>query len=283
VFKIILSDNWLALESPSLSDSSSTPIYLLFDCLYHSYVHFHALNSSFGAIAIILVHISRHLLGTIGGRLFAIIKGLEHSCVGTGLWQQEVVLEHTVILSRLLPSVELGWSIVLQILHEARMGLIHNIIVVRSGLLWRVVKPRSCRIWILVESFLHLTLIFVVVCLPADRAAAVRELAPRIRLIRLVKSVGMTVRSRFSSPAYSRVISAGYLRTKLTIIVQVRNIAQSADILIIDGLFPAVRGWIRRGIELAPVIVVVGLITIYRHVIDICHGITGTSRLPLLP
>ena len=79
------------------------------------------------------------------------------------------------------------------------------------------------------------------------------------------------------------MISAGYLRTKLTIIVQVRNIAQSADILIIDGLFPAVRGWIRRGIELAPVIVVVGLITIYRHVIDICHGITGTSRLPLLP
>ena len=93
----------------------------------------------------------------------------------------------------------------------------------------------------------------------------------------------MTVSGGFSTSTYGRMISAGYLRTKLTIIVQVGNVPQRADVLIINGLFPAVGGWIGRRVELATVVVVICLISIDGHIIDVGHWITGAPSLPLLP
>ena len=76
-------------------------------------MHFKPLHLSFFAIVIILVHIPRHLLRTIWGRLFAIIKSFQHPCVGTCFGQQEVVLENAIVMSRLLVRVELSRSIIL--------------------------------------------------------------------------------------------------------------------------------------------------------------------------
>lgn len=45
------------------------------------------------------------------------------------------------------------------------------------------------------------------------------------------------------------------------------------------------RGWIRSGIELAvvTVVIVVSLVSIDGHIIDVGHGVTRSSVLPLLP
>ena len=91
----------------------------------------------------------------------------------------------------------------------------------------------------------------------------------------------MTISCGFSSTTYGRVVSTRYLRTKLTII-QVRNVAKSANILIVDRLFPVMLRWVRSGIELAAIVVVVGLVTVDGHVRHLTHWIASTSILPLL-
>jgi hypothetical protein len=112
-------------------------------------MHLHALNGSLGAV-VILVHIGSHL-GSIGGGLLAIIERLQHPCVGTSFWQQKVVLENSVILSRGL-IVELSWSIILKVLHEPGLCLVHNIIVMWCALLRGIVKPGCCSIGARTES-----------------------------------------------------------------------------------------------------------------------------------
>ena len=112
------------------------------------------------------------------------------------------------------------------------MGLIHDIIVMWSTLLRRIVKARSRCIWIGAIPSLYLPLILVVFALARDGPATVGELATSIWFVRLVEGVRMTISCWLSSSTYRRVVSTGYLRTKLAII-QVRNVAQSTNVLII--------------------------------------------------
>ena len=107
-------------------------------------MHFHSLNSSFGPIVIILVHIvgTRYLLRTIGSRLFAIIKGFQHPCVWTRFWQQEVILENASVTLGLRGCLgEFRRPIILKVLHEPGLGFVHYIIVMWSALFSWVVEP----------------------------------------------------------------------------------------------------------------------------------------------
>lgn len=216
----------------------SKPIHLFVGLLQAvlSYVHFESLHLSFFAVVIILVHVPtcHLLLRTIWCRLFAIIKSFQHSSIGTCFGQQEIVLENTIVLSRLLlVRVELSWSIILKVGHEPRVGLIHDIIVVRSALLWRIVKARGSGVGVGAEARLDLTLILIVLALARDGSSPVGELASGIWLVWLVESVGMTISCRFSSSANGRVVPRRYLRTKLTI-VKIGDVAQGANVLIVD-------------------------------------------------
>jgi hypothetical protein len=111
-------------------------------------MHFHPLNCSFGAIVVILVHISRTslLLWAITSRLFAIIEGFKHPSVGTGFWQQEVILENASVTLGLSSCLgEFGRPIILHVLHETGLGFVHNIIVMGSALLrWVVEAGGGC-------------------------------------------------------------------------------------------------------------------------------------------
>jgi hypothetical protein len=124
--------------------SMFSPIYLCICIVCSSYMHFHSLNSSFGPVVVILVHIARtrYLLWTIRCRLFAIIKRFQHPSVGTRFWQQEVVLENATVALGLRGSLgEFGRPIILQVLHESGLGFVHNIIVMGSALFRWVVEP----------------------------------------------------------------------------------------------------------------------------------------------
>jgi len=121
--------------------------------------------------------------------------------------------------------------------------------------------------------------------LSIDRASPIWKLAASIGFIGLVKSVSMAVSSRLSTTAIGSVISTGYLRTELVFVIHIWNIAVSCRILIIDRLLATVRSsWVLCRIELVLIciIVVIGLIAIYRHIIDITYGVAGPSSLPLL-
>lgn len=251
-------------------------------------MHFHALNCSFCPVVVILIHISSLLLGTVRGRLFAIIKSLQHSCVGTRFWQQEVVLEYSVVLSwgSLLLVLEFRRSIILQVLHEARLGFVHNIIVMGSALLWRIVKARSCCVRTRAKAgVVHVGFVLVILCLSTnDGPSSVGKFTSCIGFIWLVESVGMTISCRFSSSTCGRVISTWNLRVieLSSVVIQVGNISQGAHVLIIDWLLATmgsrIRGWVELVLVVVVVIVVLSLITIYRHVI---HRIASTSSLSL--
>ena len=106
-------------------------------------MHFHSLNGPFCAVTpgIILIHITRHLSLWATRRLFAIIKGLEHPRIRTGFRKQKVILEYTILRILCLSTVaKFGRSIILKVLHEARLGLIHNISVMRRALLRWIVE-----------------------------------------------------------------------------------------------------------------------------------------------
>lgn len=196
-----------------VSDLSNSDFVFVF---IYSYVHFHALNCSLGAI--ILVDIGSLNLWPVRGGLFAIIKGLQHSCVGTRLRQQKVVLKYSIILVLLLLR-ELRGPIILKVLHESRWSFIHG--VVRSPLLRGVVEPRGRGIGTRAESWV--VQVFILVLLSPDGAPTVGELAPRW-LVGLVQSIRMAISRGLSSPRDSCMVSAGNLTTELAV-VQVWHVA----------------------------------------------------------
>lgn len=89
------------------------------DHLVYSYVHFHSLDSSFGSaaaaagvlVAAVAVWKLAHAAWwwASSGRLFRIIKSLQHSGIWRGFGEQEVVLENAVSVS----STVFSWPVVL--------------------------------------------------------------------------------------------------------------------------------------------------------------------------
>ena len=233
-------------------------------------MHFHALDGSFRAV-VILIHIASHLLWTVGSWLFAIIKCLEHPCVGTRLGQQEVVLEYAVAsLSRLLLRCKLGWSIILQVLHEPRLGFVHNIIVMGSALLWGVVKPRSCLICSLAEAW-GVHPIVVILVLASDGASSTWKLASGIGFVWLIESVSVAISCRFTTSASRRMVSTRNLRIERSV--------WYASWLIIYWLLAIVR-WVRGGVELLIIVVIFCGVAVHRHVIDWIACSTSLSLFP---
>jgi len=118
-------------------------------------VHFHSLNGSFRAIATVVrvvedVSWNHHaVIRRAGGtaadtrsRLLAIIKCFQHACVGTCLWEKEVVLEYAIALD----SIDYLWPIILQVLHESALRLVHQIVLVRRPTVLWVVESRCRRV-----------------------------------------------------------------------------------------------------------------------------------------
>jgi hypothetical protein len=167
---------------------------------------------------------------------------------------------------------EFGWSIILEILHEPRLGFIHNIIVMRSALLRRVVEARSCLIGTCAEARgVHLPLVLILFTLASNRSSSIGKLSPCVWFIWFIESIGMTIGCRFSSATYCCVISTSTLRVELP----VRHVPR----LVIDRLFTTVGSWIRCRVERLIIVVILSLVSIYRHVVD---WVAGTSSLSLL-
>jgi hypothetical protein len=163
----------------SVSDLLSHRFIVVFVLFCSSYMHFHSLNSSFGSIVVILVHIARtrYLLRTIRSRLFAIIKGFQHPSIGTRFWQQEIVLENTSVALGLRSSLGEFWRpIILEVLHEPGLGFVHYIIVMGSALFRWVVEAGVGCVGVLTEatvvqvSFVGLILLLF---LSIDRASTI--------------------------------------------------------------------------------------------------------------
>lgn len=151
------------------------------------------------------------------GWLFAIIKCLQHACIWAWLWQQEVILEDPISTWSLANySIDLFWSIILQVLHESALGLVHHVLLVWRAsavlaLFVRVIKSCCSCIWICTEisnvyvfvsAHGHETIILnrsvalfetVTVLTSAHRPAAVWKFASLILFIWLVQLVSMTI------------------------------------------------------------------------------------------
>jgi hypothetical protein len=113
----------------------------------------------------------------------------------------------------LLLVLEFRRSIILKILHEARLGFVHNIIAMGSALFRRIVKARSCLVMTLANAgVVHVGIVLILFCLSRDGASSVGELSSCIGLIWLVQGVGVTISCRFSSTACGSVISTLDLR-----------------------------------------------------------------------
>jgi hypothetical protein len=150
-------------------------IFVLFSC---SYMHFHSLNSSFGSIVVILVHIARTcLLWTIRSRLFAIIKSFQHPRVRTRFWQQKVVLENATVALGLWGCLgEFGRPIILQVLHEPGLGFVHNIIVMGSALFSWVVESGGGSVSVAVRTestVIEVIFVCLLLFLSIDRASSI--------------------------------------------------------------------------------------------------------------
>lgn len=117
-------------------------------------------------------------------------------------------------------------SVVLQILHEARLRFIHKVVLLvgrSTTLILRVVEPRSRRVRICakvvyVQLFIHSHKAIVslgvagvikgTVCFAADGSTSVRKLTSRIWLVGLIQRVGMVVCRLFSPTADGCMIAS---------------------------------------------------------------------------
>ena len=185
-----------------------------------SYMHFHSLNRTLRAVAAIIRMVvnmvCRHSIHTSIWRacctstntwcwLLAIIKCLYHpSCIWTCFWQQEIVLEDSIIIGS-NTTVDYLWSIILQVLHESRLCIIHQVILVgRSSLIFRIIKPGSRRVRIRVK-IVHvyilidktaITIARIIkwsIWVTTNRATSIWKLSSCVLLIWFVKRVGVVV------------------------------------------------------------------------------------------
>jgi len=158
--------------------------------------------------------IAHIIVGAPARGLLTIIKGLDHPRVGAGFGEQEVVLEDAVVggYGALPDGVELG-AADLDVLDEARLVLVDLTIIGRvleALLFLGVVKARGRAVGSRVEAagllvrVDHVALLLVdhelfvapavqvpvlvahVDLLPAQRAPAVRKLAPVVLLVGLI-------------------------------------------------------------------------------------------------
>ena len=269
---------WLFMSLSNQQNIRSSSVQLTLSLASSSYVHLHSLDRALRTVRTVVrmmvdvgwhaAHASRRWPSGAAHpwrRLLAIIERLDHAaCVGTCLGQQEVVLEYTVVIVVLTTadaSIQHLWSVILQILHESRLSVIHQIVLVwRSSSILRIVESGGRCIWIrakivyvevLVDA--HETAVPVAgvvkwsVGVTANGATAIRELASRIWFVRLVQRVSVVISCLLPSTTDCCVVAAvimDYVAATGTDGSKVTNIEWSAVMLHVGSAAHVTVDWL---------------------------------------